>query len=96
MWGRRLAMLQLRTALFASADKFDQQVFLWTGLSGQEKQETTSKDGHRPIDHVVNVLAARISQTGQADVAELLKLAAEWGMPNVLPSEESRSDGERT
>jgi hypothetical protein len=82
MYGRRMAMLHLRTALFAGPEKFDQQAFLWTGLSGHEEKKTTCQGGDRPSDHVVNVLAAKIRETGDVKVEELLKLAAEWGMPN--------------
>ena len=76
IYGIRMKMLQLRTALFAGPDEFDPQAFLWTGRPRAGSPGGTSQD--RPSDHVVNVLAAQLGRDGHFDVDRLMKTWNEW------------------
>lgn len=73
-------MLQLRTALFVEADKFDAEAFAWTGRAKTSKVEVKQD---RVSDHVVNVLAAQIGRTRHFDVAAMMATYDEWTKPPV-------------
>ena len=81
-YGRRQSMLQLRTALFADKDKFDPETFAW---SGGTRSVSHNRDGDSAQDHVVNVLCATMRQNPNVTQDELMKLAAEWGLPHKEP-----------
>ena len=87
-FGIRMKMIQLRTALFAEADKFDPEAFCWTGRA-QPRPEEASQD--RPGDHLVNVLAAQIGREGTFDIDSLMATYKEWTTlpPPVHPEPEA-------
>lgn len=75
-FGIRLKMLQLRTALFAEADKFDPEAFCWTGLAQARPADIARQD--RPSDHLVNVLAAQMGREGDFNIESLMSTYEKW------------------
>ena len=78
VYGIRMKMLQLRTALFADPEKFDGEAFAWTGRARPPKQSARQD---RPSDHLVNVLAAQMGRDGHFNIEALMATYIEWTTP---------------
>ena len=95
-FGVRLRILNERAALLNGlslmmsdkAKPLDPELFCWSGIVQHVRQRY--RDGDRPQDHLVAVLAAQISKDGVVDYDALMETYRKWTEP---PSESEQQDG---